>query len=90
MSNPNPGGYDPGNIFKQEPAAIVAFVQSVVAVAVVAGVVDWSAETVAGVIAVVGVLLNMLYVRSVASSPETVRQVGEAGFQRGVNTGGGS
>lgn len=65
MATPTNGGYySPGNIFKQEPAVIVGVIQGILAALVVAGVVDWSAEVVAGVIAAVGLVLNLLYVRS--------------------------
>lgn len=58
-----PGHYAPGNIFKQEPAVIAGVLQLVIAALVVTGVVNWSAEVTAGVLAAVTAVLTLLYVR---------------------------
>lgn len=76
--------YSPDNILKQEPAYIVAVVQAVLAMFVVAGVVDLSTEAVAGILAGVGAVLNAFYVRSVVSTASTVRREQQAAYDRGV------
>lgn len=64
MATPSNGGsYSPGNVFKQEPAVIAGVLQLVIAALVVTGVVNWSAEVTAGVLAAVTAVLTLLYVR---------------------------
>ena len=64
--------YSLKNLLKQEPAVVAGVLQAVLAVAVIAGWVDLSAEVVAGVAGSVAMLLGLFYVRPSVTPTESV------------------
>jgi hypothetical protein len=67
--------YNIRNVFKQEPNAIREAVIAIFGVLVMTGVVNLSAEAVAGVGVVVSLVLGLFYVRPLTTSKDALREL---------------
>lgn len=87
MSDPNPGGYSLGNIFKKEPAVIAAAVLAVFPALVLLGV-ETSAETLAGIELALAPVIALFYVRPAVNTEATAQRREIVAYEDGVKAGG--
>lgn len=67
--------YDPRQLLKQEPAAVVAVLAQWLTVLRVTGAIDWSAETIVTIEGAVLGTLMLVYVRPLVHSRNAIEQV---------------